>query len=296
MEAKTRTKRKLGSYPFVSVTFSITLALFVIGLFGLMVLHTQKLTNIIQENVEIQIYLDKGLGSNEITRISRTIESKNYVFKRTDQPAVRLITKEQAAQEFISDTGEDFKEFLGENPLRDLLAINVNPAFQTADSLQFIKKDLAKIRGVFEVAYVESLVKSINENLTKIGIILLGFFVILLTVVVILINNTIKLALFSQRFLIRSMQLVGATGSFIKRPFLTRAFFYGTLAGIMANVGLFLVISYINSRIEELQQLQEPDKMMILAISLVVIGGLVGFLSTWRAVRKYLKMSLDELY
>lgn len=296
MEQKTRKKRKLGSYPFASVTLSITLALFVIGLFGVMVLHASKLTTLIQENIELQVFLNKQLSSSEVTRITRTIGSKEYVLRRDNTPSIRMITKEEAASQFIQDTGENFTEFLGDNPLRDLLVININPEYQATDSLRMIKSDIERLRGVYEVSYVESLVESINENLTRIGIILIGFFLLLLIIVSILINNTIKLALFSQRFLIRSMQLVGATRHFITRPFLKRSIWYGFLAGVFSSAILFLLMMYANQHIEDLRQLQDQRNLAILFASLVLIGILVGYFSTWRAVRKYLKMSLDELY
>lgn len=296
MEQKTRKKHKLGSYPFVSVVFSITLALFVIGLFGMMVLHAKKLTTIIQENIEVQVFLHKQLASNEINRISRTIGSKNYVLKKDNIPIIRMITKEEAAQQFIENTGEDFKEFLGDNPLRDLFVVNIKPEYQSSDSLKMIQKEIYTIQGVYEVSYVESLVESINENLIKIGVILVGFFTALLIVVIILINNTIKLALFSQRFLIRSMQLVGATGRFIRNPFLKRASWYGFLSGIFSSLILWGVMTYMDQRVEDLQQLHDAKSLAILYFSLITLGMIVGYLSTQRAVRKYLKLSLDELY
>lgn len=296
MEQKTRKKRKLGSYPFVSVTLSITLALFVIGLFGMLAMHANKLTTVIQENIELQVFLNKQISAGEITKITRTIGSKDFVLKRDDAPLIRMVTKDEAAEQFIKETGEDFTEFLGDNPLRDVLVVNIEPIYQASDSLKMIKADLEKIGGVYEVSYVESLVESINENLTKIGVILVGFFLILLVVVVILINNTIKLALFSQRFLIRSMQLVGATSGFIRGPFLKRSVWYGALAGFFSSVLLLVLMTYANSKIKDLEQLQDIESMTILFSTIVFLGIVVGFLSTYRAVRKYLKLSLDELY
>lgn len=296
MEQKTRKKRKLGSYPFVSVTFSITLALFVIGLFGMLAMHANKLSVLIQENIQIQVYLDKQITSAEITKITKTIEAQPYVIIKDNSPRIYLKTKEEAEKEFINQTGEDFKKFLGDNPLRDALIVNINPEFQSIESLESIKKELEKVRGVYDVNYEKNLVQSINENLTKIGMALVGFFTILLFVVVILINNTIKLALFSQRFLIRSMQLVGATSSFIRRPFLGRSVFYGLVAGVISSILLIGVMIYGNQKIEGLDQLQDSQSLTILFGGLTVLGMVVGYLSTYRAVRKYLKMSLDELY
>lgn len=296
MEQKTRKKRKLGSYPFISVTLSITLALLVIGIFGLLVVHAKKLTLNIQESIEIQVFLNNQLSNSEITRINRSISSKPYTLKKEDGTGIRFISKEEASKQFIEETGENFTEFLGDNPLRDLLVVNIAPDYQASDSLKLITSEIESMSGVYEVAYVESLIESINENITKIGLVMIGFFVLLLIVVVILINNTIKLALFSQRFLIRSMQLVGATGSFIRAPFLKRAVWYGFLSGCLACLILIILLYYGNQRIEDLEKLQDPTQLLILYGLLILVGMIVGFFSTYRAIKKYLGMSLDELY
>lgn len=293
---KPRKKRKLGSYPFLSVTFSITLALLVIGLFGLLLVHTNRLTTIIQENVEVQVFLKKDIQSGERNRIQRILTSKRYVPQNDDQTLVRFVSRDEAAEQFIKDTGEDFTQLLGENPLRDLFVLNVGQDYQSVDSLKVIESELEALTGVYEVSYVESLVRSINQNLTKISLILIGFALILLIVVVILINNTIKLALFSQRFLIRSMQLVGATGRFIKRPFLNRALLYGALAGLLTSGILYGLYQSALNRIEDLKKLQDEQRILILYGLLVLLGMIVAYLSTLLAVRRYLKTSLDELY
>lgn len=289
-------KKKLGNYPLTSVVFSITLSLLVIGLFGLILIYSNSLTNIVQENVEIQIYLNKGITESEKIKINKTISSQDYVLTRDSEPQITLITKEEAAKEFIQETGEDFLEFIGENPLRDALIVKIDKEYQDPEKMEEIKTEIESIRGVFEATYVESLVENINSNLTKIGLILGGIALLLLLVVVILINNTIKLALFSQRFLIRSMQLVGATSSFIKWPFLRRSINYGILAGLIASFSLFGVLQYANARVEDLSSISNQNHILILMIALVFIGAIVGFTSTYRAVNRYLKMSLDELY
>lgn len=294
-DKKPRKKRKLGSYPFVSVVFSITVALLVLGLFGWMILHSSRLGNQIQENIEVQVYLNKDLSKTDISRVQQTVASKRYTLVK-EVPQVILITKEEAAEQFVKDTGEDFKDFLGDNPLRDLLAVKVASPFQSVDSLDLIKSEIETIRGVFEVEYQESLVEGINNNLTKIGLVLVGVAIFSVLVVIVLINNTIKLALFSQRFLIRSMQLVGATSSFIRRPFLYRSIGYGALAGIIASGILYSFTMYMNTLIVGLQDLQDLNGFIILFSLIVVVGMIVGYFSSLRAVKKYLKMSLDELY
>ncbi|MEQ6119541.1 permease-like cell division protein FtsX [Reichenbachiella sp. MALMAid0571] len=289
-------KKKLGSYPFVSVIFSITLALFVIGLFGLLVILTDKLTQNIQENVEMQVFLNKDLSNNEVTKISKTLSSKDYVYVKNEIPQVTTITKQEAAKQFIEETGEDFVSFLGDNPLRDVVVLKIKPEFHLSENLAEIKKEIATIRGVYEVTYIENLVNSINENLAKISVVLIGFSLILFLVVAILINNTIKLALFSQRFLIRSMQLVGATSTFIQKPFLIRASLYGFISGVLAVAILGVLLYFANTKIEGLSELQSNDKLLILTGIILVLGTVVGFISTFAAIKKYLKLSLDELY
>lgn len=295
-DKKPRKRRKLGSYPFASVMFSITVALLVLGLFGWILLHSSRLGTQIQENIELQVYLNKNLSSSDVNKIKTTVTTKEYILIKNNEPQVQLVTKEQAAKEFMEATGEDFKDFLGDNPLRDLLAIKVLGSYQSLDSLTMIKSEIEGLRGVFEVEYEESLVESINQNLTKIGFVLLGVAVFALLVVIILINNTIKLALFSQRFLIRSMQLVGATSSFIQRPFLYRSMFYGFLAGVFASGIIYGFTMYMNSIIEGLSELQDTNGFIILFSIILIMGIIVGYFSSLRAIRKYLKMSLDELY
>lgn len=293
---KVRKKKKLGSYPIVSAVFSNTLALLVIGLFGLLVLHANQLRILIQENLELQVYLDQDLTDGTRIKINKVLASKDFTAEKEGEPQISFVDKEQAAKEFFSESGEDAVSFLGENPLRDAFILKLKPGYYHTDSLQLIQNEIESLNGVFEVTYVRSLIESINENLTRIGLILLGFTTILLITVVILINNTIKLALFSQRFLIRSMQLVGATQGFIRRPFLYRSLLHGALAGVVASVLLFLLLNWAYNRLEDLRLLAETEQMLILFAGLIVIGCFIGYLSTRRAINKYLKMSLDELY
>ena len=295
-QKRNRKKRKLGSYPFLSVTFSISLALLVVGIFGLLFLQTNRLTTIIQENVEFQVYLDKNLSSLETTRIQRTIASKPYVLVKDEQPRISFVSRDDAARQFVADTGEDFSRLLGENPLRDLFVVNVHNSYQSVDSLQVIEAELQQVKGVFEVNYVETLVQSINQNLTRIGLILSGIAFVLFLVAIVLINNTIKLALFSQRFLIRSMQLVGATGSFIKRPFLIRSVFYGGIAGLLASALIASLYQAALNNIPDLEQLQDLQNQLLLYLAIVFIGMFVAYFSTFRAINRYLKLSLDDLY
>jgi len=289
-------KKKLGSYPHTMVVFSIMLALLVIGLFGLLLIHAHKLSNLVKENIEMQVYLERDLPATELLRLQQDFSRKPYIAQRDGKAQIRFLSKEEGARQFIEQTGEDFQQFLGDNPLRDAYIIKINAAY--SDSLQMgrIEQELKAEPGVHEVQYVQSLISSINENVRKLGLVLLGFAVVLTFVVTVLINNTIKLALFSQRFLIRSMQLVGATSVFIQRPFLSRATWQGLASGILASLLLLALLQYAYLQVTDLRVLRDERLIGALLLVMVVLGCGIGFLSSYRAVRKYLGMSLDDLY
>lgn len=291
-----RKKKTLGHFKYGSVLFSTTLSLFIVGLFGVILIQAKTLTSLIRENVEVQIFLDKNLKAEEITAVKNNLSSRPFVLIKVDTVSLRYISNEDAAKTFIESTGEDFTQFLEDNPLRDSYVITISEEFQTADQLESIAKELEAIPGVFEVSYMTDLVESINKNLVKVSLVMGGFILILIITVVMLINNTIRLALFSQRFLIRSMQLVGATRAFIRKPFLMRSWVFGMLAGAFASLILFGLISYTQTAIEGFALLQNQELMLILFGILVVVGGILSVLSTLRAVNKYLNMTLDELY
>jgi cell division transport system permease protein len=289
-------KKKLGSYPYFTVVFSITTALFVIGLCGLLILQAQRLSAIVRQNLEIQTYLDKDLSQEQKDILLLTLSKKPYVDRRNDSLQVMFISREEAAKKFIAQTGEDFSQLLGENPLRDAYTIKIKPNYYESAQMQRIKKDLENIPGVFEADYVANLVEDINRNIARIflGLSIFGF--TLLLTITILINNTIKLALFSQRFLIRSMQLVGATSGFIQRPFLLRAALQGLFSGLVASGLLVVLLQFANRNIEGLSLLQENEKIAILFAALMIMGCLIGLLSSYLSVNKYLNTSLNELY
>jgi cell division transport system permease protein len=296
MTNQKRRKRKLGSFPFISVIFSITLSLIVAGIFGILFIYLNALTVIVQSNVEVQVYLDKSVNDSEILRLQKIIASKSYLPKENQNGSIKFISKQEAAEDFIKDTGEDFMEFLGDNPLRDVLIVKVNSQYHSLDSLEKIRTDINQLVGVFEVVVQESLVNSINKNTRILGSLFLGLTIILLIAVVILINNTIKIALFSQRFLIRSMQLVGATKGFIKWPFLKRALLYGLISGLLASAVLCAIIRLANAQFADLNSLYNNDQVTMLCACLVMGGMLLAYFSTSLSMNHNFKISLDELY
>ncbi len=293
---KINTRRKLGSYPYIGVVFSITLALFVIGLFGMLIIYAQQFEKVVRENIRVEVYLKNGLTQTQRLQVEKKLESLPYLSKPTVDAPLRFISKEDAARKFIEETGEDFTKFLGDNPLHDAYLISINPIHHSSASMRKIKAEVEKMNGVFQVVPKEGLIESVNKNVAKIGLVLAGMVALLLTIVVLLINNTIRLALFSQRFLIRSMQLVGARKWFIQQPFLLRAIGHGILAGILASACIWTLINYANQTIEDLIVLQNKERMLALMGCLLIVGAIVAVTSTFISIRKYLKMSLDDLY
>jgi len=290
-------KKRIGAYPYVSVVFSSTLALLVLGILGILLIYSQKLSSLIKQQVQVQVYLNKNISEPQRMRLLKSLEQYDFVaLNKENEPKINYISKDEAASRFIKETGEDFVSFLGDNPLHDTFVVNINARHQTEEEMTNIQTVISSLPGVFEVEYVPNLVQSINRNLSRISIVLIGFALILTTVVIILINNTIKLALFSQRFLIRSMQLVGATRSFIRKPFIFRSLLHGLAAGVLASALLFALSEYATKKVPDLILLKDVNSMLVLSTFLIVLGMLLASLSTWSSVHKYLKLSLDELY
>jgi cell division transport system permease protein len=292
---KSPRKKNVGGYPATGVVFSITLALFVIGLFGLLITWSQELEKQIRQNIRVQVYLTSNVSETQRSEIRNKLLAMDYV-DNDREDAVTFISRDEAAKKFIADTGEDFTQFLGENPLRDAFLVAISPDFHTREKMDQIQKEIREMRGVFQVFYVEGLVESVNENITRIALVLAGVIAILILTVVLLINNTLRIALFSQRFLIRSMQLVGARKWFIQRPFLMRSAGLGLLSGVLAGLLMWLVSDYAQKKIPDLAALHNPEQLLIIIGCLLAAGMLIAVVSTYFSIRKYLGMSLDELY
>lgn len=292
MEKITR-KKTLGGYPAAGVIISISLALFVLGLFGTMLIYSSGFEKMVRDNLNVKIYLKSTLTEPQRKQLEKTIAGKDFVAK-TETP-IQFISRDEAEKDLVKEIG-DYKQILGENPLKDAFVVKVDPAYQDTAKLRSIKADLEKTNGVVEATYEKHLYDAVNKNFTKVSLVLLGLSVLLLVLIFLLVNNTLRLALFSQRFLIRSMQLVGARKWFIQRPFLVRAAGYGLIAAVIAGGFLWAGSNYAQKRIPEISLLHNQDHFLILLGFLLVTGMMVATLSTFFSIRRYLKMSLDDLY
>ena len=288
-------KKTFGNFPFLSVIFSVSLSLLLLGIFSFFLLSSIEVKKIIQENTEINIFLNKEISSNQIDQIKRTLFTKDYVLIK-DESTLDFISSSDAAREFSEEIGEDFVSFLGNNPLRDLIILKINSNFFEQEKLTEIENDILKIPGVYEVDYSKEMIEDINTNVRSISLVFGGIFIVLFLISVILINNTLRIALFSQRFLIRSMQLVGATANYILKPFLIRGIAYGLISGLIASAILYSIISLINEKINEANMIIGFEKLSIIFITLIISGILIVMLSTYTSVNKYLNSTLDDLY
>ncbi|MCO4292002.1 permease-like cell division protein FtsX [Solitalea sp. MAHUQ-68] len=275
---------------YITTVISIAMVLLMVGLAGLIILHTRKLSDYVKENIVVNVYLNEDVKEVDILTLQKEIE------KYPSVKSTVYVSKELAAENLSKDLGEDFIKFLGYNPL--LYSIDVYMKADYADNAN-IDKIIQAISGkplVKEVKYQQSLVESMNRNIKTISLIILCFGGLLLFIALALINNTIRLAIYSQRFTIKSMQLVGATKNFIRRPFLGMAVLHGVLAGLLATLMVMGVLYLARQEIPELIVLQNYTEFGILFLGLILLGILISLFSTYLAVSRYLRLKIDALY
>jgi len=286
---KVAKRRMRGSY--LTTVVGIALVLLMLGSLGLILLNAQKLSTYVKENIRFQVYLLDDAKDVDVSKLKKNLDVSDYV------RSTSLKTKKEAAQELQESLGEDFLGFLGGvNPIPATMDIGLKAEYTHPDSIKWIVAGLEQSPVVREVVYSPDLISKVNDNMNKITLILLGFSALLLLIAIALINNTIRLAMYSKRFLIRSMQLVGATRGFIQRPFLWQGILQGVLGGIMAMGGLSGGIYLLRNEIPDFFQFQDLMLFLKLFGLTVVLGVLIAFISTFFAVSRYIRMKLDDLY
>lgn len=282
-------KRRLRSSYFTTL-ISITLVLLMLGVLGLIILHAKKLSDYVKENIGVRIMMKEDAREADIIQLQKTLDAKIYV-KYTE-----YITPEKAAEEMKKELGEDFISFLGYNPLPPSIDLRLKADFTSMKDIEFIKKEILVNQAVKEIFYQKSLVQSINTNLNRISLALLGFSSLLMLIAIALINNTIRLSVFAKRLLIRSMQLLGATQSFIRRPFILKSIFQGIYAALIAIVLISVLVYFSLQELPELIEIQDINLFITLFCIIICCGILISWCSTYFAIKKYLKMQPDDLY
>ena len=271
---------------------SITLVLFLLGVFALLMMHAQKLSNHLKENIGFEVVMNSNVKESDILKLQKQLD---------DMPAVKsteYITKDEAIRRLSEDLGEDFLQWLGneENPLLPSIDVRFNAAYANPDSLSVIETNLLKNTDIKEIYYQKSLVNLINQNVRRIGIALIIISLMLLIISITLIRNTIRLSIYAKRFLVRSMQLVGATPAFISKPFIRKGRWQGFFGALLADALLALLLYGLTRRLPELTLVQDYKIIAGIFVGILVLGLLLGGLSTRFALRKYLHANVDRLY
>ncbi|MGJ1430831.1 cell division protein FtsX [Sphingobacterium spiritivorum] len=283
------TKKKTKSV-YVSTVISIALVLLMTGLLGLILVHARNLSKYVKENIVLNVIVNDATTEGDVLSMQKDIEKDPYVLR------TEYISKELAAKNLKEDLGEDFVEFLGHNPLLPSIDVYLKEQYANTDSIQTFIKKVSNNSKVKEVVYQESLIDMVNKNIKVISIVVLAFTVILLIIAVALINNTIRLAIYSQRFLIKSMQLIGATKNFIRKPYIIYGIVHGLLGSLIAILLLLFTLQFSQKQIPELVFLRNWYEFGAIFLVVIILGILISGLSTYFAVTKYLKAKSHSLY
>tara|TARA_B100000683_G_scaffold15383_1_gene15451 strand:+ start:6502 stop:7374 length:873 start_codon:yes stop_codon:yes gene_type:complete len=287
-QAGKSTKRYKPNYIYSII--SVALVLYLLGTFGFIIIHTQKLTTYFKENIIISVELKDHVNSSDRRKLQKLLEQEKGIKKSV------FVSKEDAANRLEESIKEEFVELLGHNPLYDAFELNIYADYAREDSLNVLESTVLEWPIVKNIHFDNTLIKSIDIKTKMVGAVILGISIILLLITLTLINSTIRLSMYSQRFLIKSQQLVGATSSFIIRPFVSKAVIHGLFSGIIASIGLAVSLYYAQSFLPELEILQDIKLYFTLVLSVLIVGILISWISTIFSVKKYLGMKLDALY
>ena len=282
-------KRKLVSSYF-SVVLSIALVLFLLGLLGMLVLNAKKVSDHFKEQVVVTIYLKDTAKNVEIKQLEKSLALADYV-KSTE-----YVSKEQAAASMKAENGEDFMEFLGYNPLQNSIDVHLKADYVTAEHLKDISEEALNKAFVDEVRYDNDLVTLMNNNVKKISFWVLVLSAIFTLIAVLLINSSIRLAVYAKRFTIKTMQMVGATKRFIRKPFVWKSVQLGIIGALLALIGMAITLYYLNLTFPELDLMRNPILIVMLFVSIFLLGIVITWISTFFATQRFLNLKTDQLY
>ncbi|MBS2212590.1 permease-like cell division protein FtsX [Carboxylicivirga mesophila] len=281
--------RKLRS-SYITTTISIALVLFLLGIIGLLLLNAQRLSTYVKENIGFTVLIKDNAREAEVKRLEKLLSTSPFI-KQT-----QYIDKDRAADELKNELGEDFVEFLGYNPLLSSIDVKLFAEYANPDSLVKVEEVIMEFPQVKEVIYQKNLIHLVHQNVRRIALILSGFALMLLLIAVALINNTIRLSVYSKRFIIRTMQLVGATKSFIRRPILWGSVLHGFVGAVLAISLLAILIYFSSQELAGVIGFNNMDLILVLFGIVIALGIFITLISTFFAVNKYLNLRTDDLY
>lgn len=283
-----RKKRFLNSW--ITALISISLVLVMLGMLSLILINARHLSEYVREKIGFTLVLRDNVKEVEVVRLQKVLSTSDYV------KSTRYIDKETAAREFTEELGEDFTGFLGYNPLFASLDVKLRANYTANDSIKILEQKFLDYPQVSEVYYQKNLLTLINENVKKISLLLLTVSALLLFIFFGLINNTIRMLIYAQRFTINTMLMVGATKNYIRRPFLGRSLWLGTAGALIANSIIIATVYMYKNELSGLISINDPEIILSVAGIVFLLGILISFISTWLAVNKFLRLKFDELF
>lgn len=282
-------KRKLISSYF-SVVLSIALVLFLLGILGVLVLNTKKLADHFKEQITISVFLKDNAKEVEVDQLQKSLVMAEYTKSAT------YVSKEEAAEQHSEEIGEDFQDFLGYNPLKNSIDVKLKADFVSTEQIDSIAADLGRKDYVEEVSYDKPLIALLTQNVKRISFWILLASAIFCGIAVLLINSSIRLSIYSKRFIIKTMQMVGATKSFIRKPFILTNIKLGVLGSILALITMGGLLVYLNGVFPELHLLQDTELLIGLFFGVFALGVLISLVSTYFATQRFLNLRTDDLY
>ncbi|MEB8328577.1 permease-like cell division protein FtsX [Flavobacteriaceae bacterium KMM 6897] len=282
-------KRKLISSYF-SVVLSIGLVLFLLGILGLLVLNTKKMGDHFKEQISISVFLKDSAKPVEVDQLQKSLALAEYT------RSANYVSKEEAAEQHSEEIGENFIEFLGYNPLKNSIDVKLKADFVSSEQIEDIASNLASKGYVEEVSYDQPLITLLNENVKRISFWILVASAIFTFIAVLLINSSIRLSIYSKRFIIKTMQMVGATKRFIRRPFIYTNIKLGMLGAFLALIALAGTLYYVNDNFPELNLMEDPMVLGFLFLGVFILGVLISVMSTYFATQRFLNLRTDDLY
>jgi cell division transport system permease protein len=275
---------------YLSTVISTALVLFITGVLSVLILNAKKVSDYFKENILINFVIKGQAEEAEIKKFADELAAHPAV------KAVTIVSKEEAAEKLSKDLGEDFVSFLGANPLLPTVDVSIKADYAEKEVIRSLIDQFSTSPIVMEVRYDETLTEALASNIKKISLIIIAFGSLLFFIMMALINNTIRLTMYAKRFLIKSMQLVGATRGFIRKPFVIRGILNGIYGAIIANLLLVLLLYFTQKHFTDLFGLQDVTFMLTLFTIVLITGVLISGISTWFAVNRYLRKSFDELF
>jgi len=285
---KYQKRRLITSY--FSVVISIALVLFLVGLLALLVLNTKKVADHFKEQIALSIYLKDTAKEVEIDQLEKTLALSEYT------KDIEFVSKEEAAKAYSKEIGEDFMEFLGYNPLQNSIDVYFNADYVSETKIAEISRDLGEKEFVDEIIYDKPLIALLNDNIKRLSFWILAVSGLLTFIAVLLINSSIRLSVYAKRFTIKTMQMVGATKRFIRRPFILKSVKLGIIGSSISLIGMAVVLYYLDKSFPELNLISDEVLLAAIFAGVLVLGILISWLSTFFATQRFLNLKTDELY